>query len=71
MILFINVIHYIIMFEHENWFRELIIIILIGILSSFIGSTFAPFPFSVPVSIVLIIFIVWIIRKTSLQNEDD
>jgi hypothetical protein len=58
------------MFEHKNWFRELIVIILIGILSSIIGSTFAPFPFSVPVSIILIIFIVWIIRKKSLQDVD-
>ena len=59
------------MFEHKNWFRELIVIILIGILSSIICSTFAPFPFSIPVSIGLLIFIVWIIRKKSLEELDN
>jgi hypothetical protein len=59
------------MFEHKNWFRELIVIVLIALLSIIICSTFAPFPFSIPVSIGLIIFVVWIIRKNSLQEPDN
>ncbi len=59
------------MIEHKKWFRELIVIALISLLSIIICSTFAPFPFSIPVSIGLIIFVVWIIRKNSLQEPDN
>jgi hypothetical protein len=50
-------------FDGKNWLKETIVLIALMTIVSVLVSMFIPFPLSYPITIVVIILIVWFIRR--------
>ena len=57
------------MFGSKDWLKETLVLIALIPVVSILVSLFMPFPYSFPVSIGIVILIVWLIHRRSRSRE--
>ena len=51
------------MFASKDWLKEILVLIALIIVVSTLDAMFIPFPYSFPVTIVVVILTVWLIHR--------
>ena len=53
------------MFASKDWLKETLVLIALIIVVSTLVAMFIPFPYSLPVTIIVVILTVWLIHRRS------
>ena len=57
------------LFESENWWKELTVIIIVGFATSTTTSIIIPFPYDWPIYFAVLYLIIWMLHKRAVKMK--